>query len=72
MFYIMAIVSFASKLGGMNMENFVIKGKAKTIFQIIDLMAKGEEFYKKQEAEKQIMRLIMDSSNQLWPVSSQK
>ena len=54
------------------MQNFVIRGKAKTVFQIIDLMAKGEEFYKKQEAEKKIMGLIVDSSDQLWPASSQK
>ena len=49
------------------MENFVIRGKAKTVFQIIDLMAKGEELNKKQEADKKIMGLIMDSSDQLWP-----
>ena len=49
------------------MENFVIRGKAKTVFQIIDLMAKGEEFSKKQEADKKIMGLVTDSPYQLWP-----
>ncbi|MFC1971426.1 hypothetical protein ACFLV0_05845 [Chloroflexota bacterium] len=37
------------------MENFVLAGKAKPVFQIIDLMAKGEEFTKKQEAERKTM-----------------
>ncbi|MFC1956523.1 hypothetical protein ACFLWZ_08455 [Chloroflexota bacterium] len=45
------------------MEKFVLAGKAKTVFQISELMAKGEEFTKKQETEKKI---------QLWPASSQK
>jgi len=34
----------------MVMENFIISGKAKTVFQIIELMAKGEDTNKKQEA----------------------
>ncbi len=34
------------------MEKFVLAGKAKTVFPIIELMAKREEFTKKQEAEK--------------------
>jgi hypothetical protein len=29
------------------MERFVLAGKAKTVFQIIELMAKGEELDKK-------------------------
>ena len=49
------------------MENFVILGKAKTVFQIIELMAKGEEFNKKQEADEKKMRLIIDSYDQMWP-----
>ena len=52
------------------MEKFVLAGKAKTVFQIIELMAKGEEFTKKQEADEKRMGLIFDSYDQLWPVSN--
>jgi len=52
------------------MEKFVISGKAKTVFQIIELMAKGEEFSKEQEAYKKKVRLIKDRSYQLWPTSN--
>ena len=31
------------------MQNFVLAGKAKTVFQIIELMAKGEEAEKKTQ-----------------------
>ncbi|MFC1988598.1 hypothetical protein ACFLVJ_02045 [Chloroflexota bacterium] len=34
------------------MEKFVLAGKAKTVFHIIDLMAKGEELKKKQKADR--------------------
>ncbi|MFC1955914.1 hypothetical protein ACFLWZ_05245 [Chloroflexota bacterium] len=54
------------------MEKFVLAGKAKTVFQIIELMAKGEEFTKMQEADRKIMGLFIDNSYQLWPVSNQK
>ncbi|MFC1980907.1 hypothetical protein ACFLVN_01520 [Chloroflexota bacterium] len=52
------------------MENFVIWGKAKTVFQIIELMAQGEELTKKREADKKRIGLIFDSYDQLWPASN--
>ena len=48
------------------MEKFVIVGKANTVFQIIELMAKREEFFKKQEAEKNIMGLFSYNFEKLW------
>lgn len=53
------------------MEKFVLAGKAKTVFQIIELMAKGEEFTKKQEAGKKIKGIEIDNSYQLWLASRQ-
>ena len=38
------------------MENFVLIGKAKTVFQIIELMAKGEKAVKAQKTEGKVMR----------------
>ena len=49
------------------MENFVLVGKAKTVFQIIELMAKGEEAKKKEEIADSQMKMIVDSTYQLWP-----
>ena len=31
------------------MESFVLKGKAKTVFRLVDLMAKAEEAEKKKK-----------------------
>ena len=38
-----------SKRGRHCMESFVLAGKAKTVFQLIDLMAKGEKAEKVQK-----------------------
>ena len=35
------------------MENFVLAGKAKTVFQLIDLMAKGEKAKKMQKTKEE-------------------
>ena len=48
------------------MERFVVTGKAKMVFQIIELLAKGEEFNKKQELDKKVI-LTRSYSYQLWP-----
>ncbi|MFC1983346.1 hypothetical protein ACFLV5_06160 [Chloroflexota bacterium] len=40
------------------MESFAISGKAKSVFQIIYLLAKGEEYSKKQEAAEKKRGLI--------------
>ena len=47
------------------MEKFVIAGKAKTVFQIIELMAKGEECYKKQEVTVNQLGFFKYDSGQL-------
>ncbi len=52
------------------MEKFVLAGKAKTVFQMIELMAKGEELKKKQCADDSRMKSIMDNTHRLWPSSS--
>jgi len=49
------------------MEKFVLAGKAKTIFQLIELMAKGEELKKKQCADDSTMKSIMSNTYTLWP-----
>ncbi|MEE8414442.1 MAG: hypothetical protein V3R96_07810 [Dehalococcoidales bacterium] len=49
------------------MEKFVLAGKAKTVFQIIELMAKGEELKKKQKADDNKMKSLVDNTYQLWP-----
>ena len=49
------------------MEKFVLAGKARIVFQIIELMAKGEELNKKQEEDNNKMKSIKDSTYQLWP-----
>ena len=38
------------------MENFVLAGKAKTVFQLIELMAKGEKAAKAQKTDKKMNR----------------
>ncbi|MFC1995611.1 hypothetical protein ACFLVM_01885 [Chloroflexota bacterium] len=48
------------------MENFVLVGKAETVFQIIELIAKGEELKKKQCADDNKMKSIMDNTYRLW------
>jgi hypothetical protein len=49
------------------MENFVLAGKAKTVFKMIELMAKGEELKKKQCVEDSRMKSILDNTYRLWP-----
>ena len=49
------------------MENFVLVGKAKTVFQIIELMAKGEELKKQRKADGSKKKTMLDNSYQLWP-----
>jgi len=49
------------------MENFVLIGKAKTVFQIIELMAKQEELQNKQKVDDSKIKSIMDNTYQLWP-----
>ena len=51
------------------MEKFVLAGKAKTVFQIIELMAKGEELDKKQKVTEGKIEAIKDSHYQLWSSS---
>ena len=51
------------------MENFVLAGKAKTVFRIIELMAKGEELEKKQELENSNVKSIVNNTHQLWLTS---
>jgi len=52
------------------MEKFVLAGKAKTVFQIIELMAKREELKKKQKTDDSKMKSLMESTYQLWPSPS--
>ena len=52
------------------MEKFVLAGKAKIVFQIIELMAKGEELKKKQKVDDSKMKSIVDNTYQLWPPSN--
>ncbi len=52
------------------MEKFVLAGKAKTVFQIIELMAKGEALNKKQNVDDNKMKSIVDNTYQLWPSSN--
>ncbi|MFC2014441.1 hypothetical protein ACFLUP_00420 [Chloroflexota bacterium] len=52
------------------MEKFVLAGKAKTVFQIIELMAKGEESKKKDKVDNSKLKLTLDNSYQLWPSSN--
>lgn len=49
------------------MEKFVLAGKAKTVFQIIELMARGETATKAAEAESEQIKLRLDNTYQLWP-----
>ncbi len=48
------------------MEKFVLAGKAKTVFQIIELMAKGEELEKKQELDNSNVKSMVNNTHQLW------
>jgi len=52
------------------MEKFVLAGKAKTVFQIIELMAKGEELKKREEKGSVEMETLLDNSYPLWPLSN--
>lgn len=52
------------------MDKFVLAGKAKTVFEIIELMAKGEVLAKNQEKDKNKMKLLPDSTYQIWPLSN--
>jgi len=47
------------------MVKFVLAGKAKTVFQMIELMAKGEELVKKQKVAKRKIEAMRDSYNKI-------
>ena len=49
------------------MEKFVLAGKAKTVFQIIELMAKGETANRTPERKDELEKLTLDNTYQLWP-----
>ena len=49
------------------MEKFVLAGKAKTVFQIIELMAKGEEQKERVKIDDSRMKPIIDNTYPLWP-----
>ena len=51
------------------MEKFVLAGKAKTVFPIIELMAKGEELKNKQRVDDNRMKSILGNAYRLWPSS---
>ena len=53
------------------MEKFVLAGKAKTVFQIIELMAKGEELKKREQEGTGKIKSIVENTYQLWPSSKQ-
>ncbi|MDP6126593.1 MAG: hypothetical protein QGI51_02990 [Dehalococcoidales bacterium] len=49
------------------MEKFVLAGKAKIVFQIIELMAKGEELDRQQEKANNTVKAIEENTYPLWP-----
>lgn len=49
------------------MDNIILSGKAKTVFQMIELMAKGEELKNKRQVADKQMKLNLDNTYQLWP-----
>lgn len=51
------------------MEKFVLAGKAKTVFEIIELMAQGEEFKKNQKVEDKSIKSLIENTYQIWPLS---
>ena len=65
MFCILENVHLKIELRRLNVENFVLAGKAKTVFQMIELMAKGEELIKKQKAAERKIESMRDSYNQI-------
>jgi len=50
------------------MEKFVLAGKAKTVFQIIELMAQGEKFKKMKKVDDNHIKPIIENTYQLWPL----
>ncbi len=52
------------------MEKFVLAGKAKTVFRIIELMAKEKELEKKEKVDDNKIKSMMDNTYQLWPSSN--
>lgn len=49
------------------MEKFVLAGKAKTVFQIIELMARGEMEKAVLNNNNRQLELALDNSFALWP-----
>ena len=49
------------------MENFVLAGKAKTVFQILELMARGEEQGRAVKNNDTLTELVLNKSIPLWP-----
>ena len=50
------------------MENFVLKGKAKTVFRLIELMAKGEKAEQVQKTGKKQSRQNHQKPTAVYPV----
>jgi len=67
MFYILLKWNLDERVWRLIMEKFVLAGKAKTVFQIIELMAKGEELKKQQSAAENKMKIIKENTYQIWP-----
>ncbi len=49
------------------MEKFVLAGKAKTVFQIIELMARGEAATRTPAGKDAPEKLMLDNTYRLWP-----
>ncbi len=44
------------------MENFVLAGKAKNVFRLVELMARGEKAETQQKIEKKVQKLRWGNS----------
>lgn len=64
MFCILEHVHLKIELRSVKVERFVLAGKAKTVFQMIELMARGEETVKRQKAAERKIKLMKESYHQ--------
>jgi hypothetical protein len=65
----LVLLIVSGRIESIDNRTFVIAGKAKTVFQIIELMAKGEELEKKQETTERKIQSIKDRYEQSWSSS---
>lgn len=68
MFFILESSAIDEGIKEVDMQKFVLAGKAKTVFEMIELMARGEREAEEREEQKRLDKLALADTVQLWPI----